>query len=60
MGPTDQPPHGDFVDATEDWRGVDIAQIRRQLAMTPAERLRSMTHVANVMMQIRRAARGGR
>jgi hypothetical protein len=60
MGPTDQPPHGDFVDPTEDWRGVDIAQIRRQLAMTPAERLRSMTHVANVMMQIRRAARSGR
>ena len=60
MGPTDQPPLGDFVDATEDWRGVDIAQIRRQLAMTPAERLRSMTHVANVMMQIRRAARSGR
>ncbi len=48
------------METPEDWRGVDIAQIRRQLAMTPAERLRHMTHVANVMIQIRRVARSGR
>jgi hypothetical protein len=47
------------VNTTEDWRGVDVTQIRRQLSMTPAERLRHMTHVANVMMQMRRAARSG-
>lgn len=54
------PGHEVSINANEDWRGVDVAQIRRQLAMTPAERLRHMTHVANVMMQMRRVARSGR
>lgn len=44
------------VDDLEDWRGVDISQIRRQIQMTPAERLRHMTHVANQLRRIQRAA----
>jgi hypothetical protein len=45
------------ITSPEDWRGVDIAQIRRQIRMTPAERLRHMTHVANQMRRIQQAAR---
>ena len=46
--------------SSEDWRGVDIAQIRRQIQMTPAERLRHMTQVTNQMRRIQRAAHRGR
>ena len=40
----------------EDWRGVDVGQIRRQLQMTPKERVRDMVHAANVFMAIREHA----
>ncbi len=42
---------------TEDHRGVDIGQIRRQLRMSVPERVRSMVHTANVMLSIQEAAR---
>jgi hypothetical protein len=41
----------------EDERGVDIAQIRGQLKLTVAERVREMVHAANVMMTIQENAR---
>jgi hypothetical protein len=41
----------------EDERGVDIVQIRRQLAMSVPERVRTMVEAANTMMQIRDHAR---
>ena len=34
----------------EDERGVDIGQIRGQLKLTVAERVREMVHAANVLM----------
>jgi hypothetical protein len=40
----------------EDWRGVDVGQIRRQLRMTTIERVRDMVHAANVLMSIREHA----
>lgn len=45
------------VPVIEDDRGVDIGQIRRQLALSVPERVRSMVHVANVMLSIQAAAR---
>jgi len=51
----------DTVDAwpnpNEDERGVDIGQIRRQLKLTVAERVREMVHAANVMMTLQENAR---
>ena len=41
----------------EDERGVDIDQIRRQLKLTVAERVREMVHAANVMMTMQENAR---
>lgn len=41
----------------EDWRGVDVGQIRRQLKLTVAERVRDMVHAANVMMTMQENAR---
>ena len=41
----------------EDERGVDLTQIRTQLKLTVAERVREMVHAANVMMTIRENAR---
>lgn len=50
-----------YVDAwknpNEDERGVDIGQIRRQLKLTVAERVREMVHAANVMMTMQENAR---
>jgi len=40
----------------DDWRGVDISQIRRQLRMTVPERVESMVHTANVMISIQTTA----
>ena len=40
----------------EDWRGVDVGQIRRQLRMTTKERVHDMVHAANVIMSIRENA----
>ena len=44
----------------EDWRGVDITQIRRQLRMSVPERVREMVHSANVMMAMREHAQQAR
>jgi hypothetical protein len=44
----------------EDWRGVDVGQIRRQLRMTTKERVRDMVHAANVMMSIQENAAAAR
>jgi hypothetical protein len=41
----------------EDERGVDIGQIRGQLKLTVAERVRDMVHAANVMMTMQENAR---
>lgn len=41
----------------EDARGVDVSQIRAQLNLTVAERVREMVHAANVLMTIRENAR---
>ena len=42
--------------AIEDFRGVDISQIRGQLRLSVPERVRSMVHTANVMMSIQETA----
>lgn len=51
----------DAVDAwknpNEDERGVDVGQIRGQLKLTVAERVREMVHAANVMMTMHENAR---
>ena len=41
----------------EDVRGVDIGQIRAQLNLTVAERVRVMVNAANVLMKIQENAR---
>jgi hypothetical protein len=50
-----------IVDASknpnEDERGVDIGQIRGQLKLTVAERVRDMVNAANVMMTMQENAR---
>jgi hypothetical protein len=46
----------DELPEIEDWRGVDISQIRRQLRMTVPERVASMVHTANVMIAIQQTA----
>lgn len=33
--------------------GVDVAQIRRALAMTPAERVRAMVHTERMLARVR-------
>jgi len=40
----------------EDERGVDVSQIRRQLAMTVPERVHTMVETANVLIAVQRAA----
>lgn len=40
----------------EDERGVDISQIRRQLALTVPERVRVMVEAANAMIAIQERA----
>jgi hypothetical protein len=37
----------------EDSRGIDVAQIRRQLRMAVPERVRSMVDAANILTSIR-------
>jgi hypothetical protein len=44
----------------EDWRGVDVGQIRRQLRMSVRDRVRTMVETANVMMAIQERARTAR
>ena len=55
---------GAYTDAVDVWknpnedeRGVDIGQIRGQLKLTVAERVREMVHAANVMMRMQENAR---
>jgi hypothetical protein len=44
----------------EDWRGVDVGQIRRQLRMTTKDRVRDMVHAANVIMKMQENAKAAR
>jgi hypothetical protein len=44
----------------EDERGVDTAQIRALLRLTPAERCAHMVDVANTMLTIREHAQAAR
>jgi len=58
-----EPSYNSVMDSTsllEDWRGVDVEQIRRQLRLTTKERVRGMVHAANVMMLIRENALAAR
>lgn len=41
----------------EDWRGVDVGQIREQLRLPVKERVRQMVAAANVMIGIQDHAR---
>ena len=43
---------------SEDSRGVDVAQIRAQLALAVAERVRIMTEAANALLDLQRHAVG--
>ena len=45
---------------TEDERGVDVAQIRAQLALSIPERVRTMVDAANRMMAMQNSARAAR
>ena len=44
----------------EDSRGVDISQIRRQLALPVPERVSAMVDAANVMMEIQRSVQAAK
>ncbi|MBU6244163.1 MAG: hypothetical protein KGP12_03005 [Actinomycetales bacterium] len=44
----------------EDERGVDVAQIRALLKLTPAERLEHMVEVVNSMQSMRDHAKASR
>jgi hypothetical protein len=44
------------VNPLEDWRGVDVGQIRRQLSMSVEERVRDMVDVANKLISMREYA----
>ena len=44
----------------EDWRGVDVSQIRGQLRLTVPERVRVMVEVANTMIAVQDHAREAR
>ena len=50
----------DWKNPNEDERGVDVSQIRRQLSLSVAERVREMVHAANVMMEIQENVRESR
>jgi len=41
----------------EDERGVDIGQIRAQLRLSVAERVREMVHAANIFIRVQENAR---
>ncbi|MEY2975113.1 MAG: hypothetical protein RIR49_1533 [Actinomycetota bacterium] len=41
----------------EDWRGVDVGQIRHQLRLSVEERVQHMVDIANRLMEIRRTVR---
>ena len=55
---------GAYTDAVDVWknpnedeRGVDLTQIRAQLKLTVAERVREMVHAANVVITIQENVR---
>ena len=50
----------DVKNPNEDWRGVDIGQIRRQLLLSVEERVKDMVHAANVLLSIREHAEAAR
>ena len=53
-------PVDNWKNPNEDERGVDVGQIRRQLNMSVAERVREMVHAANVMMKMQENVRSSR
>ena len=44
----------------EDWRGVDVGQIRAQLRLPVKERVRVMVEAANVLLGVQEHARRAR
>jgi len=44
----------------EDWRGVDVGQIREQLRLPVKERVRVMVEAANVLIGVQDHARKAR
>lgn len=44
----------EWKNPNEDWRGVDVSQIRAQLRLSVEDRVRHMVEVANVYMDVRR------
>lgn len=44
----------------EDWRGVDVGQIREQLRLPVKERVRVMVEAANVLLSVQEHARRAR
>lgn len=46
----------EHLPVVEDHRGVDVSQIRRQLAMSIPERVRTMVEAANRLIEIRERA----
>lgn len=46
----------DGTTSIEDERGVDVTQIRRQLELSVADRVRPMVEAANVLIEIERHA----
>jgi hypothetical protein len=47
----------DQLPVIEDWRGVDVSQIRQLLRMTVEDRVQHMVEVANTLMEIRATVR---
>jgi hypothetical protein len=48
------------VSPLEDWRGVDVGQIRAQLRLPVQERVRVMVEAANVLLRVQEHARRSR
>ena len=48
------------MSALEDWRGVDVAQIRAQLRRPVKERVRVMVEAANVLIAVQEHAQQAR
>lgn len=44
----------------EDWRGVDVGQIRAQLRLSVKDRVRVMVETANVLLDVQEHARRAR
>lgn len=51
---------GTWQNPNEDWRGVDLTQIRAQLRLSVKDRVEDMVRAANVLMAIRENARRSR